>query len=88
MLIILNKLTLQKELQNIFTNNVFQTKRKKTQQQQMKKTSNQTPAEAGNLIRDRLHPKRMHCHSTTESTESIDCSQAFKMFRRNRSKRK
>jgi len=49
----------------------------KPQQQQNKKSNIKTLAGAGNCTRDLLHPKRMGYHCTTESTESIDCSQAI-----------
>jgi len=64
MLSVLNKLTLQKELQN-FETMCFGTKRK-TQQQQNKKSDIKTVAGAGNLTRDNLHPKQMRYHCTTE----------------------
>jgi len=73
MLSILNKLILQKTLQNIVTNNVFMDKKIKTQQQQNKKSNLKTLAGTGNWTRDLLHPKRMRYHCTTESSESIDC---------------
>jgi len=77
MLRILNKLTLYKELQTFVTNNVFWDKKVKTQQQQNKKSNIKTLAEAGDWTRDLSHPKRIRYHCTTESTESIDCSQAI-----------
>jgi len=73
-------------MQTFVTNTVFLDKKEKTQQQQNKKSNLKTFAGAGDCTRDLLHPKRMRYHCTTESTESIDCSQA--MFRRNGSKRK
>jgi len=45
---ILNKLTLQKKLQNIVTNNVFLDKKVKTQQQQITKSKIKTLVGAGN----------------------------------------
>jgi len=48
MLSILNKLTFQKELQNIVTNNVLLDKKVKTKQQQNKKSNIKTLAGAGN----------------------------------------
>ena len=69
-------LTLQKELQTFVTNNVILDKPVKTQQQQNKKSNMKTLAGAGDWTRVLLHPKRMRYHCTTESTESIDCSQA------------
>jgi len=54
---------------------------KKQQQQhhnkKPKKIKHKTLAGAGDLTRDILHLKRMRYHCTTESTESIDCSQAI-----------
>jgi len=47
MLGILNKLTLQKKLQNFVTKNVFWDKKVKTQQQQKKKSNMKTLAGAG-----------------------------------------
>jgi len=55
----------------------FWTKKVKTQQQQNKKSNKKTLAGAGDGTRELLHPKRMRHHCTTESTESIDCSQAI-----------
>ena len=77
MLRILNKLTLYKELQTFETNNVFLDKKVKTQQQQNNKSNIKTLAGVGDWTRDLWHPKRMRYHCTTESTESIDCSQAI-----------
>ena len=48
MLSILNILILQKNLQNIVTNNVFKKQKVKTQQQQNKKLNLKTLAGAGN----------------------------------------
>jgi len=48
MLSILNKLSLQRDLQNFVTNNVFMDKKVKTQQQQNKKSNTKTLAGAGN----------------------------------------
>jgi len=76
MLGLLNKLTLYKELPTFVTNNVFLDKKVKTQQQN-KKSNIKTLAGAGDWTRDLLHPKRMRYHCTTESTESIDRSQAI-----------
>ena len=77
MISILNNLTLKKDLQTFVTNNVFFEKKVKTQQQQNKKSNIKSLAGAGNWTRDLLHPKRMRQHYTTESTESIDYSQAI-----------
>jgi len=66
----------------------FGQKKVKTQQQQNKKSNIKTLAAAGHCTRDLLQPKRMRYHCTTESTDSIDCSQAILLFRRNGSKRK
>jgi len=74
---ILNKLTLYKELQTFVTDNVFLDTKVKTQQQQNKKSNIKTLAGDGDWTRDLLHPKRMRNHCTTESTESIDSSQAI-----------
>jgi len=49
MLSILNKLTLQKELQNVVTNNVFFVQKVKTQQQQNKKTKHKNPSRSRKL---------------------------------------
>jgi len=76
MLSILNKLTLQKELQNFVTNNVFLDKKLK-HNNKTKKSNIKTLTGAGNWTRDLLHPKWMRYHCTAESTESIDCSQAI-----------
>jgi len=70
MLRILNKLTLQKDLQNIVINNG---QKVKTQQQQNKKSNLKTLGGAGNCTGDLLHQKRMRYHCTTESSESIAC---------------
>jgi len=48
MLSILNKLLLQRDLQNCVTNNVFMDKKVKTQQQQKRKSNIKTLAGAGN----------------------------------------
>jgi len=55
----------------------FWTKSKITEQQRNKKSNIKTLAGAGNRTRNLLHPKRkrFHCHS--ESTKSMDCSQAI-----------
>ena len=55
----------------------FFDKKSKNTQQQNKKSNIKTLAGAGDWTRDLLHPKRMRYHCTTESTESIDCSQAI-----------
>ena len=55
----------------------FWTKQVKTQQQQNKKSNIKTLAANGDWTRDLLHPKPMRYHCTTESTDSIDCSQAI-----------
>ena len=65
---ILNKLTLQKKLENV-ANNVFWDKNVKTQQQQNKKSNIKT--------RDLSHTKRIRYLFPTESTESNDCSHAI-----------
>ena len=78
MLSILNEFSLQKELQNVATNNVFLTKQVKTQQQQNSNSNiNKILARAGNRTRDVSHPSRMRFLLTTESTESIDFCQAI-----------
>ena len=65
-------------MQTFVTNNVFLDKKGKTQQQQQNKNSNiKTLAWTGNWPRDLSHPERMRYLCTTESTESIDFSQAF-----------
>jgi len=61
----LNKLKLQKELQNFVTKGMF---RQKVQT---------TLAGTGNWTRELLHPKRMLYHCTTMSTESIGYSQTI-----------
>jgi len=66
---------LYQELQTFVTNDVVLDKKVKTQQQQNK--TSKTLAGAGDWTRDIMHPKRMRYHWTTESTESIDCSQAI-----------
>jgi len=82
MLSILNELTLQKELQNFMTNNVFRTKKVKTHQKQNKKSlpepgikpgTAHTPVGCNNLL-------------TTYSTEHIECSQAILLFQGNEAK--
>jgi len=65
-------ITLQKELQNCVTNNVFLTKNKNKITTQ-KKIKHKNPCRS----RDISHPKRLRYRWTTESTDSIDCSQAI-----------
>ena len=65
------------ELQNLLAKNVFLVKKVKTQQQQIKKSNIKTVAGARDWTQDLLHTKWMRYHCTTESTESIDCSQAI-----------
>jgi len=77
MLSILNKLLLQKELQILWQIMCFWTKSKNTSTTKQKKSNIKTLAGAGNWTGDLLHPKQMRYHCTTESTESIDCSQAI-----------
>jgi len=67
MLSILNELTLQKQLQNFVTNNVFLTKKQNT------KSNIKSIDKAGNRVRDCSHPRRMRNHSAIESTESSHC---------------
>jgi len=55
----------------------FFDKKVKTQQQQNKKSNIKTLAGSGDWTRDLLHPKRMRYQSTTELTDSINCSQAI-----------
>ena len=57
MLSILNKLILQKNLQNIVTNNVFMDKKVKTQQQQNKKIKPKNPSRSRELNPGPLAPK-------------------------------
>ena len=78
MLSLLNKLTLQKKLQNYVTNNVFWGKNNfnNNKTSQIKKYI----AEAGNWTKELLHPKRKRFHWTTVSTESNDCSQIWNCF--------
>jgi len=64
MLSILNKLALQKELQNVVG--------QKVKTQQNKKIKQKNVGGARNLTRDFSHLKRMRYLCTTESTESID----------------
>jgi len=66
---------------------VFLQKSKNTTTTKQKKWNIKTLAESGDWTREILHPERMRYHCTTESTDSIDCSQAFSLFRRNGSKR-
>jgi len=75
MLKILNKLTLQKDLQNFVTKECFWTKKK--EKSTTTKQNIKTLAGNGNRTRDFLLPKRMRYHCTTESTESVDCRQAI-----------
>ena len=71
----LNELTLQKELHNFVTNNVFIFLQKKEKAQQQKTQSiTKVVARAGNRTRDLSFPFGYLC--TTESTESINCCQA------------
>ena len=77
MLSLLNKLLLQKELQTLWQIMCFWTKSKNTSTTKQKKSNIKTFAGAGNWTRDLLHPKRMRYHCTTESIESINCSQAI-----------
>ena len=72
------KVTLQKQLLNLWQIMCFWTKKWNTQQQQNKK-SNLKP-----LLEPGIEPGTSR---TTESTESNDCSQAISLFRRNGSKR-
>jgi len=65
MLSILNKLTLQKALQNCVTNSVFMDKSKNT-------TTTKQKIKHKNPSRDLLQPKRMCYRCTTKPTESID----------------
>ena len=64
---ILNKLTLQKELQNYVTKNCVSGQKVKTQQQQNKTSNIKKLAGAKNWTRDLSHPKRMRYLCTTES---------------------
>jgi len=77
---ILNKLTLQKKLQNFVTNNVFLDIKVKTEQQQNKKSYMKTHARAGKWTQDFSHLKLMHYLCTTESTESNEFSKLFNCF--------
>jgi len=70
MLSILNKLTLQKKLQNFVTNNVFLDKK-------VNNNKHKNPCRSRELISDPLAPKADVLPRTTKSTESIDCSQAI-----------
>jgi len=75
MLSILNKVTLQKELQSSVTNSVLwaTSKNTTTTKQKIKhKTACWSRA-----LNPGLHPKRIRYHCTIESTESINCSQAI-----------
>jgi len=74
MLSILYKSTLQKELQNVVTNDVFL---QKSKDKTTIKKQHKTLAGAGNLTRNLSHPKRMCYHCTTESTDIIDCRQTI-----------
>jgi len=69
MLSILNKLKLQKELQNLVTNNVFW--------QKVKNNNNENPCQSRELNPGPLTKKRMRYHCTTKTTERIDCCQAI-----------
>jgi len=73
---ILDKWTLQEELQIVWLIMCLEEK-VKTQQQQKKISNIKTLAGAWNWTRDILHTKRMLYHCTTESTESMYCSQAI-----------
>jgi len=73
MLRMLNKLTLQKDLQNVVTNNAFIDKKYKHNNNKTKKYNIKTVAGTGNWTRYLLQPMRMRYHCTTESTESNDC---------------
>ena len=75
MLSILNKLTLQKEKQNVVTNNVFLDKKVKTQQQQNKKSNIKKPMSEPGIEPGTFKRKRYHC--TTEFTDSIHYTQAM-----------
>jgi len=77
MLSILNKLTLQKKLQNLVTNNVFLDKKEKHINNKTKKSNMKTLPGAGNWIRVLSDPKRVRYLFTTESIESNYCSQAI-----------
>jgi len=55
----------------------FGHKVKQQQQQQNKESNIKTLVGAVDWTRDLLHPKRMRYQCTTESTESIDSSQAI-----------
>ena len=74
---VLNKLTLQKKLQNFATNNVFLDKQVKHNNNKTNKSVIKTLDGAGNKTRDISHRKRMHYLCTAESTVSNDCSQAI-----------
>jgi len=76
MLSILNKWTLQKELQNVVTNNVLVDKQLKHNNNKTK-VKHKNPCRAGNWTRNLMHSKRMRYHCTTEVSESIDFSQAI-----------
>ena len=74
MLSMLNKLTLQKELQ--IPSNVFMTKNKNTKTTKQKSKHNK-PCRNRELNTGPLEPKRMRYQCSTESTESNVCSQAI-----------
>ena len=74
MLSILNKLTLQKKLHIFVTDNVFWTKKLKHNNNKIK---HKKPCRSRDFNPGPLAPKRMRYLCTTESTESIDCSQAI-----------
>ena len=80
LLSILNKLTLQKDLQNIVANKVFMDKLWKHNNNETKISNLKTLAGAGNWTRDLLHPKRMRYHCPTESTERISFKKLFNCF--------
>jgi len=77
MLSILNKWTLHKELHIFLLIMCFWTRSKNTTTTKEKKSNIKTLDGPGNWTRDLLQPKRMLYHCTTESTESLYCSQAI-----------
>ena len=70
-------INIEKRIANFGDKNVFLDKKVKTQPQQNKKSNLETHDGARNWTRDLMHPKRILYHCTTESTETIDCSQAI-----------
>jgi len=72
---ILNKVTLQKELQSFVTNSVLWTTSENTTTTKLK--IKQKNACRSRVLNPELHPKRIRYYCTTESTESINCSQAI-----------